>query len=165
MSAVGSLRAERGADLSAEVDGTVESIQFRSGDSVQTGQKLLRLRAADEIARLESLKATAALAEINFKRDTAQFEAEAISQAFAVEFWPADFYFFLRRSRGHQLEIHRAMGIEPTRERKPERRIIGESIPREFHSGALVQFFEIKRSMSPISKRCSLSSAATSRPL
>ena len=81
MSAVGSLRAERGADLSAEVDGTVDSIQFRSGDSVKAGQELVRLRAADERAHLESLEAAAALAEINFKRDTAQFEAEAISQA------------------------------------------------------------------------------------
>jgi membrane fusion protein (multidrug efflux system) len=81
MSAVGSLRAERGADLSAEVDGTVDSIQFRSGDSVKAGQALVRLRAADEIAHLESLRAAATLAEINFKRDTAQFEAEAISQA------------------------------------------------------------------------------------
>ena len=81
MSAVGSLRAERGADLSAEVDGTVESIQFRSGDYVKAGQELVRLRAADDIAHLESLKAAAALAEITFKRDTAQFEAEAISQA------------------------------------------------------------------------------------
>jgi membrane fusion protein (multidrug efflux system) len=81
MSAVGSLRAEHGADLSAEVDGTVDSIHFHSGDSVKAGQELLRLRAADDIAHLESLRANAALAEVNFKRDTAQFEAEAISQA------------------------------------------------------------------------------------
>ena len=32
VSAVGSLRAERGADLCAEVDGTVDTIEFRSGD-------------------------------------------------------------------------------------------------------------------------------------
>ena len=81
MSAVGSLRAERGADLSAEVDGTVDSIQFHSGDSVKAGQELVRLRAADETAHLEALRAAATLAELNFKRDTAQFEAEAISQA------------------------------------------------------------------------------------
>jgi membrane fusion protein (multidrug efflux system) len=81
MSAVGSLRAERGADLSAEVDGTVDSILFRSGDAVKAGQALVRLRSADELAHLESLRANAALAEINFKRDTAQFQAEAISQA------------------------------------------------------------------------------------
>jgi membrane fusion protein, multidrug efflux system len=81
MSAVGSLRAERGADLSAEVDGTVDSIQFRSGDAVKQGQTLVRLRAADEAAHLESLKANAALAEITYKRDKSQFDAEAISQA------------------------------------------------------------------------------------
>jgi membrane fusion protein, multidrug efflux system len=81
MSAVGSLRAERGADLSAEVAGTVATVQFRSGDYVKAGQTLVGLRAADDLAHLESLKANAALAEINYKRDTAQFEAEAISQA------------------------------------------------------------------------------------
>lgn len=81
LSAVGSLRAERGADLSAEVDGTVEAIQFGSGDEVKAGQALLRLRAADEVAHLESLRASAALAETNFNRYRAQFEAEAISKA------------------------------------------------------------------------------------
>jgi membrane fusion protein, multidrug efflux system len=81
LSAVGSLRAERGAELSAEVDGTVDTIEFRSGDYVKAGQLLLRLRAADDLAHLESLKATAALADTTLKRDRAQFEAEAISQA------------------------------------------------------------------------------------
>ena len=81
LSAVGSLRAERGADLSAEVAGTVEAIEFTSGDYVKPGQMLLRLRSADDAAHLESLKAAAALAEINYNRDKAQFEAQAISQA------------------------------------------------------------------------------------
>lgn len=81
LSAVGSLRAERGADLSAEVSGIVDAIAFKSGDYVKPGQLLLRLRAADDLAHLESLKANAALAETNYNRDKAQFEAEAISQA------------------------------------------------------------------------------------
>jgi membrane fusion protein, multidrug efflux system len=80
-SAVGSLRAERGADLSAEVAGTVDTIEFKSGDYVKAGQLLLRLRSADDLAHLESLKANAALAETTYNRDKAQFEAEAISQA------------------------------------------------------------------------------------
>jgi membrane fusion protein, multidrug efflux system len=79
--AVGSLRAERGADLSAEVAGIVDAIDFRSGDNVKAGQIVLRLRAADDLAHLESLKATAALAQTNYNRDKAQFEAQAISQA------------------------------------------------------------------------------------
>jgi membrane fusion protein, multidrug efflux system len=81
LSAVGSVRAERGADVSAEVAGIVDKIQFSSGDDVRAGQALLQLRAADDIAHLESLKATAALAETTYKRDQAQFEAQAISQA------------------------------------------------------------------------------------
>jgi membrane fusion protein (multidrug efflux system) len=81
LSAVGSLRAERGADLSAEVAGIVDSIQFKSGDDVKAGQLLLQLRSADDVAHLESLKASAALAETVYKRDKAQLDAEAISQA------------------------------------------------------------------------------------
>jgi membrane fusion protein, multidrug efflux system len=81
LGAVGSLRAERGADLSAEVGGIVDQIQFNSGDNVKAGQPLLQLRAADDLAHLESLRASAALAETNYQRDKAQFEAQAISQA------------------------------------------------------------------------------------
>jgi membrane fusion protein, multidrug efflux system len=81
ISAVGSLRAERGADLSAEVAGIVDAINFHSGDDVKEGQLLLQLRAADDVAHLESLKATAGLAEINYNRDKAQLAAEAVSQA------------------------------------------------------------------------------------
>ncbi len=81
LTAVGSVRAERGADLSAEVAGIVETIQFNSGDEVKAGQLLLQLRSADEVAHLESLKATAALAETTYRRDQAQFAAQAISQA------------------------------------------------------------------------------------
>jgi membrane fusion protein, multidrug efflux system len=81
LTAVGSVRAERGTDLSAEVAGIVEVIQFKSGDDVKAGQLLLQLRSADEVAHLESLKANAALAETTYRRDQAQFAAQAISQA------------------------------------------------------------------------------------
>ncbi|MFI4980236.1 MAG: efflux RND transporter periplasmic adaptor subunit [Nevskiales bacterium] len=81
LTAVGSLRAERGADLSAEVAGIVDAIQFKSGDDVKAGQLLVQLRSADDVAHLESLKASAALADTVYNRDKAQFQAEAISQA------------------------------------------------------------------------------------
>lgn len=79
--AVGSLRAVRGADLSLEVPGVVEEILFQSGDEAQAGQILLRLRAEDEIAKLQSLEATAQLAQITYDRDVQLFKARAISQA------------------------------------------------------------------------------------
>ncbi|MGH8457003.1 MAG: efflux RND transporter periplasmic adaptor subunit, partial [Stenotrophobium sp.] len=81
LSAVGSVRAVRGADLSAEVAGIVDAIQFKSGENVKAGQLLLQLRAGDDIAKLNSLKATENLAQVTYKRDQAQLEAQAISQA------------------------------------------------------------------------------------
>ena len=79
--AVGSLRAVRGADLSLEVAGVVEEITFQSGDEVQAGQILLRLRNDDDVAKLQSLEATAQLAQITYDRDVKQLKAQAISQA------------------------------------------------------------------------------------
>jgi membrane fusion protein (multidrug efflux system) len=79
--AVGSLRAVRGAELSLEVPGVVESITFQSGDEVKAGQVLLTLRNEDEAARLQSLEATAALAQITYDRNVKQLKAQAISQA------------------------------------------------------------------------------------
>ena len=79
--AVGSLRAVRGADLSLEVPGVVEEINFKSGDDVQAGQVLLRLRGDDEVAKLQSLEAVAQLAQITYDRDLKQLKAQAISQA------------------------------------------------------------------------------------
>ena len=81
LEAVGSLRAVRGADLSLEVPGVVEEINFQSGDEVQAGAVLLRLRGDDEIAKLESLEAVARLSQINYDRDVKQLKAQAISQA------------------------------------------------------------------------------------
>lgn len=81
ISAVGSLRAVNGADLSLELPGIVTQIDFKSGDDVPAGQVLLRLRADDDIAKLHALQATAALAQINYDRDRKQFAARAVSQA------------------------------------------------------------------------------------
>ncbi|HEX4043980.1 MAG TPA: efflux RND transporter periplasmic adaptor subunit [Xanthobacteraceae bacterium] len=79
--AIGSLRAVKGADLSLEVSGVVDSISFNSGDDVAAGTVLLKLRADDDAAKLDSLKATAALNEITYQRDLKQFKIQAVSQA------------------------------------------------------------------------------------
>jgi membrane fusion protein, multidrug efflux system len=79
--AIGTLRAVKGADLSLEVSGVVESISFNSGDDVETGAPLLKLRTADDVARLQSLQAMAELSEITYERDQKQFKMQAVSQA------------------------------------------------------------------------------------
>jgi membrane fusion protein (multidrug efflux system) len=79
--AVGSLRAVNGADLAFEVSGIVKELHFKSGDDVAAGDILLTLRADDDMAKLEALKATAALSEIVHQRDQEQFKIKAVSQA------------------------------------------------------------------------------------
>jgi membrane fusion protein, multidrug efflux system len=79
--AIGTLRAVKGADLSLEVSGIVDTISFKSGDDVKQGTLLLKLRADDDVAKLESLKATAQLSEITYERDQKQFKIKAVSQA------------------------------------------------------------------------------------
>ena len=78
--AVGSVRAVRGADLSPQVAGTVSALHFESGAEVQEGALLVELMAADDIARLNALKATAALARITYNRDLQQLKAQAVSK-------------------------------------------------------------------------------------
>lgn len=79
--AVGTLRAVKGADLSLEVSGIVDKIDFRSGQDVQAGAELLTLRHTDDMAKLEALEATANLAQITYNRDQKQLRAQTISEA------------------------------------------------------------------------------------
>lgn len=81
LDAVGSLRAVSGADLSFEVAGIVDEIQFTSGDDVAAGAVLMRLRAQDDAARLASLQATAKLAAITFERNSKLSKSQNVSQA------------------------------------------------------------------------------------
>jgi membrane fusion protein (multidrug efflux system) len=79
--AIGSLRAVRGADLSLELMGVVESISFNSGDDVAEGAPLLKLRTEDDVARLKSLEAMAELAEITLDRAQRLYKTQAAAQA------------------------------------------------------------------------------------
>ena len=80
LEAVGSLRALNGADLSSQVSGIVSAIHFESGADVKEGDLLLELASADDLAKLQSLKASAALAKITYDRDVQQLKAQAVSQ-------------------------------------------------------------------------------------
>jgi membrane fusion protein (multidrug efflux system) len=81
ISAVGSLRAVRGADLAAEIAGIVDWIGFDSGATVPAGAILLKLRANDDPAKLAELQAAAELAATSLARDQKQLHAQAVAQA------------------------------------------------------------------------------------
>lgn len=81
LESIGTFRAVNGADLALEVAGLVDSINFKSGDDVDAGTLLLKLRSDDDEARLRSLEAVADLAQITLDRDERQFKAQAVSQA------------------------------------------------------------------------------------
>ncbi len=81
MQAVGTLRAQRGSDLAAEVPGIIDQINFESGQTVAAGTVLARLRPNDDAAKLAELQAATDLAQANLARDTKQFHAQAVSQA------------------------------------------------------------------------------------
>ena len=79
--AVGDVRALHGADLAAQIAGVVDAVDFKSGDQVRTGAVLVKLRLNDDPAKLAQLRALAALAAVNYRRDREQLAAQAISQA------------------------------------------------------------------------------------
>ena len=81
LTAVGSLVAVNGADLTAEVDGVVSAIHFESGDMVKRGDLLLTLAAASEQGELKRLHAQAELTELNRARKEQLFKGKSISKA------------------------------------------------------------------------------------
>jgi membrane fusion protein, multidrug efflux system len=81
VSAVGSVRAVRGVDVTTEVTGLVRAVRFKSGDDAQSGQVLIELNADSEIAQQHALEAAADLSATVYERDKAQYEAQAISKA------------------------------------------------------------------------------------
>ncbi|WP_240655461.1 efflux RND transporter periplasmic adaptor subunit [Paraburkholderia phosphatilytica] len=81
LSAVGSLRAVRGVDVTTEVAGLVRQINFKSGEDVKAGEVLVQLNADTDVAQLHSLQATADLAKTVYNRDKAQYDIKAIAKA------------------------------------------------------------------------------------
>jgi membrane fusion protein (multidrug efflux system) len=81
ITAVGSVRAVHGVDITTEVTGLVRSLEFHSGEDARRGQVLVRLNADADIATRHALEAAADLAATVYARDKVQFDAQAISQA------------------------------------------------------------------------------------
>jgi membrane fusion protein (multidrug efflux system) len=78
---VGSLKPVRGADLSVEVPGIVNEVNFDSGGDVQAGAQIIHLRDTDDIAKQHTLESARDLAQTTFNRDQAQLQRQLISQA------------------------------------------------------------------------------------
>ncbi|GAC1453202.1 MAG: efflux RND transporter periplasmic adaptor subunit [Steroidobacteraceae bacterium] len=81
ITAVGSVRAVHGVNITTEIAGLVRSINFRSGEDAKAGQTLVQLNADTDVGTLHSLQAAADLAATVYARDKVQFDAQAISQA------------------------------------------------------------------------------------
>ena len=81
LSAVGTLRAVRGADLAPEVPGVITAIHFQSSQEVEEGAPLVQLNNEADVAKLQSLQAAVELAEANYDRDQKQLAIQAVSQA------------------------------------------------------------------------------------
>ncbi|HSN91532.1 MAG TPA: efflux RND transporter periplasmic adaptor subunit [Anaeromyxobacteraceae bacterium] len=79
--AIGSLVADRGVTLSAELPGTVRQISFRAGSSVEPGQVLVRLDTSTEEAQLVAARADASLARQNLERARILRETESNTRA------------------------------------------------------------------------------------
>ncbi len=79
--AVGTLVANEGITLAAEIDGLVSEIHFDSGDEVSKGDLLLVQDHSVETANLEAAKAQSELASLNFNRSKDLLDRNTISEA------------------------------------------------------------------------------------
>jgi membrane fusion protein (multidrug efflux system) len=68
LSAIGSIRAAQGVDVTTELPGTIREISFESGAAVEEGAVLVRLDVSTEEAQLRSVDAQFNLARINLER-------------------------------------------------------------------------------------------------
>lgn len=78
---VGTIRAARGVDLSAETSGEVIAISVNSGDIVKAGQPILTLNDSVERANSKQQEANLKLARLLFERDASLIKQKSIPQS------------------------------------------------------------------------------------
>ena len=81
LTAVGSLTAVAGVEVSNEVVGKIKSIHFESGQAVKKGQLLLELDAETDLAELKGLQAELQLAQSQLQRSEKMIVKKYLSQA------------------------------------------------------------------------------------
>jgi len=80
LDAVGTIKAVRGVNLSAETSGQITALNFDSGDQVETGALLLVLNDDVEQASRQNEIATLELAQILYERDLKLIDQQSIPQ-------------------------------------------------------------------------------------
>ena len=81
ISAIGGLRVVNGVQVANEIAGVVESLEFESGQQVESGDVLLRIEAETDEAALETREAEARLALQQFERFSNLIKQNAVSQS------------------------------------------------------------------------------------
>jgi len=81
MGVIGTMEAVHGVQVSADLPGTVDKINFESGQFVKAGQVIVELDTRQERAQIASLEAQRDLAKANFARTEQLFNAGVISRA------------------------------------------------------------------------------------
>lgn len=81
LTSVGSVLARRGVNVSGQLDGQVEKINFQSGQNVEQGQVLVQLDDSVDRAELKGLIADEQLAAVEFRRQARLIKQRSTSQA------------------------------------------------------------------------------------
>jgi membrane fusion protein (multidrug efflux system) len=81
LAAIGTVKAERGVTLSADLPGVVEAIRFESGRAVRAGEVLVELDTRQERAQLAAAEAQRELARVNFERVSGLVGQGIVAQA------------------------------------------------------------------------------------
>jgi len=81
LSAIGTVAAVQGVEVSADLPGTVEVVAFDSGQSVREGDVLAKLDTRQELAQLAAAEAQRELARLNFERMQGLLDEQVISRA------------------------------------------------------------------------------------
>ena len=77
---VGSTRTVKGVNVTTELSGMIEEIDFKPGSDVKKGDVLVKLDIAPDIAKLHQLQAQAELDKITYNRDKVQYSFGAVSK-------------------------------------------------------------------------------------
>jgi membrane fusion protein, multidrug efflux system len=81
LSAIGTMAAVQGVDVSADLPGMIERISFDSGSFVRAGNVLVQLDTRQERAQLAAVEAQRDLARLNFDRMQGLLKESVVSKA------------------------------------------------------------------------------------